>query len=205
MPNPKFTQYALEDVRRLVADFPLAWVLAPGAPIGAATPLPLLGRYDAQGRLTGLVGHMVRRGELCARLSARPEVEILFTGPQGYVSPEWSGRRDWGPTWNYAVLRIAGKVQFDADFTGEAIAQLVAACEEGRAQPWTPVELGPRYDTMLGAVIGFTIAITGFDATFKLAQDESDEVLSHLVEAHPDPVLRDWMRRLNAGRLGPAA
>ncbi|MBT0668026.1 FMN-binding negative transcriptional regulator [Novosphingobium profundi] len=203
MLNPKFARYGAEDLRRLIADYPMAWVLAPGAPIETATLLPLLGSYDADGRLTGLVGHMVRRRELLARLSQDPRVQVLFTGPQGYVSPEHAGRRNWGPTWNYAALRIEAQVRFDAALTGPAIAQLVDQCEKGRGAPWTSEELGSRYTGMLEAVIGFEMTVTALDATFKLAQDEDDAVLANLVEAHPDPALRTWMRALNADRLAP--
>lgn len=203
MLNPKFARYGTEDVRRLIADYPLAWVLSPGAPLATATVLPLLGRYDAQGRLVGLVGHMARRRELHALLQANPQAHFLFTGPQGYVSPEHSGRRSWGPTWNYATLQVEGEVRFDETLSGPAIAQLVDHCEGGRAAPWNPGELGARYDAMLGAIIGFEVTVTGLDATFKLAQDEDDEVLAHLASGHPDPAMREWIRALNSERLGP--
>ncbi len=196
-----FTQYGNEDVRRLVSQYPLAWLLSEGAPIGTATMLPMLGQYDEDGRLTGLLGHMARRRPLYDLLSAKPQAQFLFTGPQGYVSPEYSGRRDWGPTWNYAALRIEAEVRFDEALTETAVARLVETCEAGRKAPWRPPELGERYDAMLGAIIGFEAHVTAVDATFKLAQDEDDAVLRQLVEAHPDEGMRNWIRALNRDRL----
>ncbi|TCM18121.1 PaiB family negative transcriptional regulator [Novosphingobium sp. PhB165] len=201
MMDPRFRQFGADDVQRLIAEYPLAWVLSPGAPAASASLLPMLGTYDADGMLTGLVGHMSRGNPLCALFAADPAAQFLFTGPQGYVSPEHAGRRRWGPTWNYAALRIEAEVRVDADLTAEALDRLVEACERGRAQPWTVAELQERYTGMLGAIIGFEARVTALDGTFKLAQDEDGEVLDRLLEVHPDAPLRAWMERMNKTRL----
>lgn len=200
--NPLFAQYSHADVERIVKDYPLAWVLARGAPAADAALLPMLGCYDEGGALVGLIGHMSRSNPIHARLLQDPRAQFLFTGPQAYVSPEHAGRRNWGPTWNYAALRIEADVRIDETLTGPSLDQLVRASEAGRAQPWTAAELGARYQGMAKAIIGFEARVTAMDATFKLAQDETDEVLGHLLEAHPDAPLRAWMQRMNAARLG---
>ncbi|MCJ2178397.1 FMN-binding negative transcriptional regulator [Novosphingobium album (ex Hu et al. 2023)] len=201
MTDPLFARYGNEDVRRLIAQYPLSWVMAPGAPVETATLLPMLGLYGEDGRLTGLLGHMSRRRTLHTLLCESPTAHFLFTGPQAYVSPQHSGRRNWGPTWNYAALRVEAQVRFDEALTEIAVRRLVDACEAGRDKPWQPAELGGRYDAMLGAIIGFEAQVTAIDATFKLAQDEDDAVLRELVEAHPDETMRSWIRALNRDRL----
>lgn len=195
-----FTNHRPEDVRRLIAAYPLAWVIAPGAPLASAALLPLLGEYDESGALVRLVGHMGRRNPLAARFAADPRGHFLFTGPSGYVSPEHSGRRNWGPTWNYAAVRVEAEVRMDEALTAQAVDRLVAACEEGRAAPWSAAELEERYTGMLAAIIGFEARVTALDATFKLAQDEDDAVFAALLANHPDPALRDWMETLNPAR-----
>jgi len=199
--TPKFASYQADDVRRLIAEYPLGWMLVPGAPAASAALLPMLGEYDAAGQLQTLIGHMSRRRVLHALLEASPIAHFLFTGPQGYVSPEHAGRRNWGPTWNYAAVRIEAEVRFDEALTASAVQRLIEACEAGRTQPWKADELQDRYPAMLDAIIGFEARVTAIDATFKLAQDEDDEVLAHLLEHHPDAALRDWMRALNRDRL----
>ncbi|WP_395327460.1 FMN-binding negative transcriptional regulator [Novosphingobium sp. BL-8H] len=199
--DPRFHQYGAEDVSRLIAQFPLAWVLSPGAPAATASLLPMLGTYDDDGMLTGLVGHMARSNPLCTLFAAAPTAHFLFTGPQGYVSPEHAGKRNWGPTWNYAALRIEAEVRIDESLTAQALDRLVTACEQGRVQPWTSSELQERYTGMLGAIIGFEARVTALDGTFKLAQDENAEVLDHLLETYPDAALRAWMERMNGSRL----
>ena len=199
--DPRFRQFGADDVRKLIADFPLAWVLSPGAPAASASLLPMLGTYDADGMLVGLIGHMARSNPLCALFAAGPAAQFLFTGPQAYVSPEHAGRRNWGPTWNYAALRIEAEVRVEEALTVDALAQLVEACEQGRPRPWTANELQERYTGMLGAIIGFEARVTALDGTFKLAQDEDAEVLDNLLESHPDAPLRTWMARMNGSRL----
>ncbi|CDO34387.1 FMN-binding negative transcriptional regulator [Novosphingobium sp. KN65.2] len=200
MLNPAFDHYSHEDMRRLIAEYPLAWVLCPGAPAASASLLPMLGTYGEDGALTGLVGHMSRRNPLHALFEREGKAQFLFTGPQGYVSAEHAGRRKWGPTWNYAQARIEADVHIDETLTAQAVARLVSTCEQGREQPWNVAELEERYTGMLGMIIGFEARVTALDATFKLGQDESPDVLEAILASHPDADLREWMEAFNRDR-----
>lgn len=185
-----FETFDSADVRDLIAEHPLAWVLARGED---ACLLPLLGDYDAAGRLTHLFGHMARRNPLVARLTADPSATILFNGPQGYVSPAHAGKRDWGPTWNYAQLTLAARVTFVPNETGDALDALTTAMEGDR---WSARDLGARYDGMAAAVIAFRAEIISLRARFKLGQDEQPETFATITERHPDAALVRWMRRV---------
>ena len=116
-----FERFSPDDVRELVREYPLAWVFARGAEDPAPSLLPLLGDYDALGRLVGLVGHMSRRNPLVEAFSHDPRALILFQGPSAYVSPDQAGRRDWAPTWNYAQLSIEATVRITPTETDAAI------------------------------------------------------------------------------------
>jgi transcriptional regulator len=195
-----FDEFDEKDVRDLIGEFPLAWVCAADGQADHASLLPLLGVYDAQGRLTDLIGHMARRNPLFDALSASPRALILFRGPEGYVSPEHAGKRDWGPTWNYAQLRIEVDVAFEPDRTGAALDILVDAMEQGRAAPWQAAELGDRYPRMKQAIIAFSARVRKLSGTFKLGQDEHPETLRAILANLPDPSLVRWMRRFNRDR-----
>jgi len=197
-----FTQYETVDVRDLIAEYPLAWVCAAGGEAEQASLLPLLGEYDSDGRLLRLLGHMARRNPLVERLAADPRVLILFSGPQAYVSPEHAGRRDWGPTWNYAQLRIEAELVFEPEQTGAAITELVDTMEQGRDAPWSSTELGARYAGMEAMVIGFRAKVTGLQGLFKLGQDERPEVFEAILASIGDPALVRWMRRFGERRAG---
>jgi transcriptional regulator len=196
-----FGDFNPADVRDLIAEFPLAWVLASCSDTETASLLPLLGEFSETGDLTHLLGHMSRRNPLFERLSGDPEVLILFRGPQAYISPTHAGRRDWAPTWNYAQLRIAARVTFLPDETPLALVSLINAMEEGRDNPWDVTELGDRYVPMQGAIIAFRAEVTVLSGKFKLGQDEEVETLANIFERLPDQATVRWMRRFNAGRL----
>ena len=180
------------DVLDLIRAFPLATLVTRDF---RATPLPLLAETDAEGRLTELVGHFSAANRQLASLAADPRALILFNGPSGYVSPEYVPRRDWAPTWNYAIARIEAEVVLDAAANAAAIEQLTGTVEAGRSQPWSPAEMGERYARLLPRVVAFRARVLGVEATFKLGQDEDAATFSSIVERHPDRVLAEWMER----------
>lgn len=185
-----FETFDADDVRDLIAGYPLAWVTAPGG--APPSLLPLLGEYDADGRLTHLLGHMGRRNPLHTQFVDAPTATILVNGPQSYVSPDHANRRDWGPTWNYAQLVIEAQVVFLPDETDHALGALTFAME---GEHWTPHELGSRYDGMAAAIIAFRAEVTSLTGRFKLGQDEAPDTFAAIVERHPDRALVSWMQR----------
>ncbi|ALH79587.1 FMN-binding negative transcriptional regulator [Sphingopyxis macrogoltabida] len=195
-----FDTFDNADVRALVEQYPLAWVC--GGPAGAveASLLPLVGVFDADGRLVELVGHLMRSNPLLTALEADPRATILFKGPDAYVSPEHAGLKNWGPTWNYAQLRIGAEVRFDIALTEWSLELLVEAMEAERAEPWNVEELGKRYQAMLGHIIGFRASVTSLSGKFKLGQDEKPETFASIVATLPDAPTTAWMRRFNKGR-----
>ncbi|EJL31870.1 FMN-binding negative transcriptional regulator [Novosphingobium sp. AP12] len=196
--NELFAAYGPQDVRFLIEQYPLAWVqsCADGDEVQSAL-LPLVGEYDEQGKLVALIGHMARHNPLHDALRGDHRASILFTGPQGYVSPEHAGLRDWAPTWNYVQLRVAADLHFDDALTGPALEILIDEMERARAVPWSKEELGERYSRLAGAIIGFRAEIRSCAGIFKLGQDERPEVLAHILASHPDPVMVEWMHRFN--------
>lgn len=195
-----FECYSDDDVAALIADYPLAWVCpAKGNPIDASV-LPLIGEYDGAGRLVSLIGHVPRSAPLFAALQDSSAVAILFRGPDGYVSPEHAGLRNWGPTWNFAQLRIAATLILDDALTTESLDVLTEAMERGRTAPWHATELGERYDGMARQIIGFRATVDDILGRFKLGQDERPETLHNILARHPDAQLVKWMQRFNPGR-----
>jgi len=198
--RPLFERFGDDDVRALIDGYPLAWVCGGGAAALEASLLPLVGVYDADGRLCELIGHLMRSNPLFDALVRTPSATILFDGPGAYVSPEHAGRRDWAPTWNYAQVKIAAEIVFEEALTEYSLEILIDRMEAGRARPWRVEELGPRYRHMLTRIIGFRARVTGVSGKFKLAQDESPETLNAILETLPDDDTRAWMRRFNRGR-----
>jgi transcriptional regulator len=194
-----------EQVLRLVLENPLAWVVSLDADAFRATPLPLRPRVGADGRIVALEGHFARSNSHSAALQRDGRAILLFSGPQGYISPSWVSNRTWGPTWNYAVAQFLVKIEFDETPArlDAHLHDLVEAMERGRTGAWHPSEMGARYETLKRMIVPFEARVLEQRARFKLGQDERDAVFGDITEAlgrSGQDGLLAWMRELNPGR-----
>ncbi len=204
-PTDIFAPKSDEQVLRLILEHPLAWVVSLDDGGFRATPLPLRPRVASDGRIEALEGHMARSNPLHAALQHNTRALLLFSGPQGYISPSWVSNRAWAPTWNYAVVQFLVTIAFD-----EAPARLDAhlhdlaeAMEHGRPGAWHPSEMGARYETLKRMIVPFEAKVVEQRARFKLGQDERDTVFAEITEGlgHTgSDALLAWMRELNPGR-----
>jgi transcriptional regulator len=194
-----------EQVLRLVLEHPLAWVVCLDASGFRATPLPLRPRVGTDGRITALEGHMARCNAQFAALQRDARALVLFSGPQGYISPSWVSNRTWAPTWNYTVVQFLVSIAFDETPArlDAHLHDLVEAMEHGRPGAWHPSEMGARYETLKRMIVPFEATVVEQRAKFKLGQDERDAVFTDITaaldEAGSDALVA-WMRELNPGR-----
>ncbi|MEM9878322.1 MAG: FMN-binding negative transcriptional regulator, partial [Pseudomonadota bacterium] len=112
-PLTPFHDYEPHLLRALISEFPLAWVTSSNNEY--ASLLPLVGRFDEVGALQELIGHFAISNPLAEAFKTCPQTTIFFNGPHSYISPSHAGRRNWGPTWNYAQAKITGEVTIDPD------------------------------------------------------------------------------------------
>ena len=183
------------DIPALIAAYPLAWVASPGT----ATPLPLLAETNETGAVVALFGHFARRNAQVAMLERQPQATILFQGPNAYVPARLVSKPDWGPTWNYAVLRFDVEIEFVPDETAASVERLAAALEHGRDAPWTPARMGPRYAALVQHIVAFRAHVRAVDARFKLGQDEDPRHFDEIVAGLDDRALAAWMMRVVRG------
>ncbi|MGH8241872.1 MAG: FMN-binding negative transcriptional regulator [Steroidobacteraceae bacterium] len=204
-PADVFAPTSDEQVLRLVLEHPLAWVISLDAGSFRATPLPLRPRVGDDRRIVALEGHMPRAHAQRAALERDARALLLFTGPQGYVSPSWVRDRTWAPSWNYAVVQFVVTIAFD-ETPGRLDAHLedlVGAMEKGRPNAWKLSEMGARYQALKPRIIPFVATVVEQRARFKLGQDERDTVFADLAEGlgkSGSEELLGWMRELNPGR-----
>ncbi|MGD9598293.1 MAG: FMN-binding negative transcriptional regulator [Steroidobacteraceae bacterium] len=201
----KFAPPGPGDVARLLKEFPLAWLVSVANGDFHASPLPLRPRFDADGRLLELAGHMSRANPLVDAFRAHPRGWVMFMGPQGYVSPSWMTDRTQAPTWNYAAAHFTVDVTFlgtDAELD-PLLDDIVDAMESHRAHAWRAAEMGPRYRKLANRVIGFRAAVRSGRIKFKMGQDEREDVYGDIVQGlgnEGSTELLEWMRRCNPGR-----
>ena len=196
--DARFAPRSHEDIVKIVADYPLAWVISHDF---EATALPLLAETDASGCIVSLLGHCARRNPQVAALQGDPHALILFQGPQGYVSPRLISNPTWAPTWNYAVVRFEVTVEFVPDETDAAVRRLATHLERERRNPWRVDELGTRYRQLLPHIIAFRAHVRAVRPTFKLGQDEERATFNEIVTGLPNTPLAQLM--LEQGKVSP--
>ena len=196
--NNKFAPRTEADLLCLIAEYPLAWVVSRGATGFGATPLPLLAETDAAGRITALFGHFALANSHVAMLRESPQATILFSGPQGYMSPEPISKPAWAPTWNYAVAQFDVDIEFVPQENEAALERLVTVMEAERRVPWTVAKMGERYARLLPHIVAFRGHVRTTRGQFKLGQDESPTSLAELLAAERDPALQRWMQDFNS-------
>jgi transcriptional regulator len=188
-----------DDVLRLLADQPMAWLVSSGAADAAFTPLPLRAELDAQGRLVALRGHLARRNPHVARLRRDPIAQALVMGPHAYVSPSWLDDRTQAPSWNYAaaVFELDVQLSEQPQEIEEELRALVTHMEGARPNAWRLEEMGERYARLAQGVTALRATITASRATFKLGQDERDHDFAQLLAGlsrSGESALVQWMQ-----------
>lgn len=191
-------------VERLIAEYPLAWIVSLGRRGMAASLAPL---RTSGGGVSRLLGHLARSNPQVEQLRERGEALILFCGPNGYISPSWMSDRTQAPTWNYASVQFNAKIRFfDDPVTIQAELQAVSAqMELGRPGAWSPDEMGERFDRLARGVVAFEAEPIGVRERFKLGQDERDDVYAEIarsLRSQGSDALLDWMDACNAERAG---
>lgn len=185
-----FEPKSTDDVATLIAEYPLAWVISSDFD---ATPLPLLAEVDAGGKLVSLLGHYALHNPQVATFQKDGSALILFNGPNGYISPTLVSNPTWGPTWNYAAVRIVADLAFLPGEIDGALRRLTAHLEQEGA--WRVEKMGERYDRLAQHVIAFRARVRTCEAQFKVGQDETDQTFAEIVAGHSDKPLISAMLR----------
>src|SRR5581483_11204826 len=107
----------------------------------SATQAPVIFN-PKEGEFGVLRGHIARANEQWKISVADREAMAIFTGPNGYVSPNWyASKREHGrvvPTWNYVAVHAHGKVVFseDRELLRDIVTKLTEKHEANSEHPW---------------------------------------------------------------------
>ncbi len=151
-----------------------------------ATHLPLLVEPD-EPPAGQLVGHMARANPQWREL-ADQDVLAVFAGPHAYVSPSWYEGGRVVPTWNYTAVHVYGRAEIvdDEPSLVQIVAAMVNAYEGTFASPWQFDAASPFVERLLGAIVGFRVAIERIEGKWKLGQNQPEErrknAAGHLAE-----------------------
>lgn len=137
-----------------------------------ASHLPfLLNRQDgAHGRL---IGHMARANPQWKHTDGL-RVLAIFTGPHAYISPTWYEAEAVVPTWNYVTVHVYGTFRLDDRRIRrlEIVRRYVDSYEATMDPPWSLENADDDFiDSLLDAIVGFTIDIERIEGKWKLNQN----------------------------------
>lgn len=151
-----------------------------------ATHAPLLVE-QAENEQIYLVGHIARVNPQWKTFADSEEILAVFAGAHAYISPRWYDVPEQNvPTWNYQSIHAYGKPQIveEKNALVEMLGRLIAKFE-----PDTGYDLeiiSPEIvDRLVKGIVGFRIAVSRFEAAFKLSQHRPEfhaGVISGLIE-----------------------
>jgi transcriptional regulator len=119
---PHFIESDRDTLHALIRAHPLGLLISATDEGPVADPIPFLldPEIGANGRLRA---HVARANPQWKLIGERPErpVLVVFQGTDAYVTPSWyETKRETGkvvPTWNYAIVQVAGKARVMDDKT----------------------------------------------------------------------------------------
>ena len=159
-------------------------------PVGASdasvpptvTHLPLVIK-DA-GEHGVIEGHFAKANPHWQALAGR-ETLIVFSGPDGYVSPTLYAEQLSVPTWNYIAVHAHGTLSLIEDEAGKdaLLKDLIAQHEPAYADHWRSLPDGFKR-TMLAGIVGFRVPIARIEGKFKLSQNRPEADRNNVRAAH---------------------
>ncbi len=171
-----FKEADLDRIKTLIRTHDFATVVSWDGTRPIASHLLVELEEDPTGILR-LSGHMARGNPQWRTFRPEAEVLTIFQGPHTYISPTWYTVQAV-PTWDYLSAHVYGtpRIIDDRNELYRLLERLVKRHEAG-------TDSTPRYDlaslpadfvdTMMKGVVGFSIAVTGIEASFKLSQNRS--------------------------------
>lgn len=158
----------------------LAVLVANSAAGLVANHIPLL-RFPADGGGTVLRGHVARANDFWKIVPSGQEVLAVFGGADCYVTPSWYPTKkltgEVVPTWNYSVVHAHGRIRFidDREWVHTLVVALTERHEAPRPAPWAVADAPPTYIArMLGAIVGFEIAVERMEGKVKASQNRTE-------------------------------
>lgn len=149
-----------------------------GKPWG--THIPMMLSEDG----TKISGHISRANAQWKYFSANPDVLAIFTGPHAYISSSWYDHENV-PTWNYIAVHVSGLIRIiEGDELLESLKDLTNKYEKASSKPVSVEAMSPAFlKSQLHGIVGFEIAVTKLEATYKLSQNRDKENHQRIITA----------------------
>jgi transcriptional regulator len=204
--RPPDPAWVLDTVR----EHPLALLVSEGDRVPHATHLLALPPSGEAPELVGqtLLGHMNRANPHWSALVDGGAALLVYTGPNGYVSPTVYGVTPAAPTWDFVSVHVRGTVRkIDRGEPTMAVVQrTVEFCERHFGAGWRYDDSLDYFRKILPGVGAFALEVTAVDGMFKLSQEQEPPLRRRVADSfacHPSTgqqSLAGLMRRLPASQ-----
>lgn len=184
-----FAETDTAEIEALMAAHPLAALVAQGPGGLVANHLPLLRAGTGTG--AGFVGHVALANDLHREIAEGADVLAIFTGPEGYVSPNWypskAETHKAVPTWNYRAVHVHARIHWQhAEKDRRRAVALLSAYHEravNGAQAWRMGD-APRdfLAEQLDRIVAFRLEVTRIEAKSKLNQNRTAADVAGVVD-----------------------
>lgn len=185
---PHYSNNDIEEIKEFLTQnsFGILINIVDDKPWGTHIPLEL--EKDDEGNDI-LVGHIAKANPQWKYFRDQAEVLSIFNGPHAYVSSSWY-KEEEVPTWNYIAVHVYGTLKIlTEEETMATMHRLVDKYEKNSKKPVSLKNLSSKTLRQVKGVVGFKIAISDIQATYKLSQTQMDDhhkIISEL-EERPDP------------------
>jgi transcriptional regulator len=144
-----------------------------GRPVASHVPLLVTG--EAPARRIEL--HLARANPLHHVIAGAPQVTIIVSGPDAYISPDWYVSPDQVPTWNFVAVHLSGVAAPMTPERAEAHVEALSLSFEEKLQPkkpWSTAKMtAQKRAMMLKAIVPIEIEVVGIEGAFKLSQNKT--------------------------------
>jgi transcriptional regulator len=131
-----------------------------------------------------LQGHIMRNTDHHKAFVENPEVLLVFTGPNCYVSASWYSTPQIGSTWNYMSVHVGGQVRFMTDSElVRFMRKLTLKFESGNEQSPTFFDNLPELfiNKMMPAIVGVELKVERLENVFKLSQNRDEKSYENII------------------------
>lgn len=188
MYTPKYFEETNPEVlHELINEYPFASIICTFNKECEVNHLPLiLNKCKTQ-----LHGHIAKNNPITKLVEKDPNtsVIVIFQGPNSYISPSWYPSKHVSgkvvPTWNYAIVHIAGKLNltYDLEWIRTHVSELTDRHEQQNTPKWKLDDAPSDYiQTMLQGIVGISIEIDNIHGKFKLSQNRSAEDRNEVIK-----------------------
>jgi len=158
----------------------LCGVTKDGKPV--ATHVPVL--FDERDGKLYLQAHIMRRQQHTIAFEDNPNVLAIFSGAHTYVSASWYSKNNTAGTWNYQAVHVRGTLSYlSEEWLRDMLVRLTDTFENNPHSPALVKHFDAGYvDSLIKAIIGFEIEVTGIEHVFKLSQNRDEKSYENIIE-----------------------